>query len=279
MRNFLDELKGTRKLTPLLVCGAARSGTRMATDLLNKHERIAVQGEMHGETFDAFLQLVKSVDKTFDKHSARKGRPLDKSWQSAKAQLLHAYLATANKRPAIGHGKDLLFHGIKTPGYERFFRDFDGIFSNTPPYAVYCLRSVDRVWRSWVSLGYLDDVEVFRRRYERSLRLAGAMKRRAGERFILFDLDEYVACEDKPDWVARNLYGRLGLEDGDQYRELIAGAENRNALERTGTAAVRSEKVEQEAAMLLELPSIRKHRLAMGASEVPAKRKPRPDPA
>ena len=272
MKNFLDMLRATRMLKPLVVCGAARSGTRMATDLLNLHANVAVQPEMHGETMDALLQLMDSVDANFEKHSKRKGQELGKSWQAAKAQLVHAYWASANKRAAIGQGKDLVAHGIKTPGYERFFRQLEKIFTRTPPYAIYCLRSVDKVWRSWASLGYTTEVEVFRKRYERSLRLAAAIRRRSGERFVLFDLDQYVASDDKAAWVARNLYAPLGFEDGDSYREAIEGAMNRNALVRTGTEAVQTEEMAEQMKMLAGLESIRRLRVELGATEIPVGR-------
>lgn len=267
MKNFIDSLRETRRLRPLLVCGAARSGTRMATDLLNLHPNVAVQNEMHGETFEAYLQLVRSVDDTFARHSERKGRPLGLAWEAAKAELAHTFLAAASKRAATGQGKDLLLHGIKTPGYERFFGEFEQLFPGLEASAVYCLRSVDKVWRSWFSLGYVDDVELFRRRYERSLRHAVAIRRRIGERFVLFDLDDYAATTDLPDWVSRRLFGPLGLPVTDGLAEAIRELPNRNALVRTGNEAATGDRMEEEMAMLRGLESIREYRRQLGASE------------
>jgi hypothetical protein len=273
MKNFIDVIRTTRRLTPVLVCGAARSGTRMATDLLNLHQNVAIQNEMHGETFSAFLELVKTVDTTFAKHSERKGKTLGKAWRKSRAELAHVFLATAGKRPPIGQGKEILYHGIKTPGYERFFRDFQALFPDSEAYVVYCLRAVDKVWRSWCSLGYVDDVELFRMRYERSLRHAIAIKKRIGERFVLFDLDDFAAAEDQADWVMKRLYAPLGLPPSEEHISRIAETPNRNALLRTGKEAVEGEKIEAEMAMLRSNERIREHRVTLGASPEPVRRR------
>lgn len=271
MKNFLDTLPTTRKITPLLVCGAARSDTRMATDLLNAHPRVAVQNEMHGETFEAYVQLVRAVDANFEKHSARKGKPLGQAWQIAKAELGHVFLATASKRAAVGRGKRLTYHGIKTPGYERFFDEFQALFPRTRAVVVYCLRSVDKVWRSWSALGYVDDVEIFRARYERSLRHAVAIRKKIGERFVLFDLDDYVASGDPCGWAGAKLFAPMGL-DISECAEVIRELPNRNALSRTGAEVVEGEKIEAEMAMLRGLDRIRELRVELGASAEPVRR-------
>lgn len=265
--SLVDGLARTRRITPIIVCGAARSGTRMAADLLNIHDRIAVQNEMFAEVWESYLRMLADIDRTFSEHESRNGKKIDVHWRNLKGGLTHAFFAAACKKRGTGQGKDLRFHGIKTPGFERYFVQFEKIFSKHPPLYVYCLRSAGKVWRSWHSLGYLDSVSDFRRRYERSLRQAGKIKRRAGDRFILFDLDAFVSATDKHEHLKEQLFLPMGLKVGRRYKNLFNHAPNRNSMKRFGVESKRDERVELEMRELDEHPGILELRKKLGASE------------
>ena len=162
----VDNLTKLKDITPLIICGAARSGTRMMTDIVNTHPEITVQEEMHAKTIEAFFKLKETIDENFKHYSDRKGVDLSKHWNASKGSLLLSYFTFANKKTEIGHGKSLKMYGIKTPGYERYMSEFEDVFENQLPYYIYCLRNPSSVWRSWKSLGYLVDYEVFLNRYK-----------------------------------------------------------------------------------------------------------------
>ncbi|MDI4637448.1 MULTISPECIES: sulfotransferase [Halomonadaceae] len=229
----LDKILGS--VSPLIVCGAARSGTRMVTDILNNHPSFVVEEEMHAKTMEAFFRFLNEVDDNFDSYSSRKGRRLDAHWESMKPLFFHFFMKSANKKESLDVSSNVMFHGIKTPGFERYFNEFESVFSRRPPSYVYCVRDAALVWRSWKSLGFLNDFDVFRRRYVRSLRQACKIKKNADGRLVVFDLDQYVATETKNSFINARLVGPLlgyerNLESDIEY-DLV---ENRNSIGRRG---------------------------------------------
>jgi hypothetical protein len=258
--NFLDSIRGLDEISPILICGAARSGTRMMTDLLNEHPQIAIQEEMHAKTIEKYFALLDDIDEIFNHYSERKGRRLDSSWNSTKHVLTHAFLACANKKKAVGQSKDLLFHGIKTPGYERYLPEFEKAFEKTPPYYIYCIRSVDKVWRSWKSMGYLNDIGVFRTRYQRSLRQAIKMKSSVGDRFVLFHLDEFIAAENKSKFIYEAIFSKLGFTEKEGLIESMQFLPHRNSIQNRGSQYVEDSELEDEMQLLMGCSKIIEYR-------------------
>lgn len=204
------------KITPIIVCGAARSGTRMACDILNKHAECCVQDEMHAKTFEAYVEFVDKVQGNFNHYSALKGRALDANWRASQAVLHHVFFSCANKKGAMVPGRSAMYHGVKTPGYERYFSTFEAMFpSRVPPVYVYCLRDAYKVWRSWLTREFLSvaDIDLFLVRYRRSLRQAVRIKRQSPGRFVLFDLDDYIAAGCKKDWIVEHLLSPLAVPE------------------------------------------------------------------
>ncbi len=136
-KNFLESLEGLKKTTPVIVCGAARSGTRMMTDILNTHKNILIQEEMHANTIESYFNMLRNIDDVFDSYSERKGYQLDTHWNNSKHILSHVFFATAGKKKTTNNTKEITFHGIKTPGYERYFPELEDAFSHTPPIYIY----------------------------------------------------------------------------------------------------------------------------------------------
>jgi hypothetical protein len=204
--------KTTREWEPIVVCGAARSGTRMIADILNRHAEIDIEAEMHAKTAEAYFAFLDSVRMNFEHYTERKGVPQDLHWQKVQHTLHHVFFATAGKKVTRRTtDKTIRYHGLKTPGYERYFVNFEQMFPVTKPLYIYAKRNVGAVWRSWVAREFTSDLEEFRRRYERSLRQALKIRRSAPDRFALFDLDSYIASADKPDFVARNVLDPLRI--------------------------------------------------------------------
>lgn len=59
------DTRRSNNLTPLIISGVARSGTRMATDLLNVHPKVVIQEEMYGKLFEKYFSFVKEADQIF----------------------------------------------------------------------------------------------------------------------------------------------------------------------------------------------------------------------
>lgn len=206
--------KAARHWTPISVSGVARSGTRMISDILNQHPEIEIESEMHAKTLEAYFEFLDRTQANFDHYSERKGFVLDKHWRHTQGALHHLFLATAGKQAAQRpFAKRIRYHGMKTPGYERYFERFEQMFAPVKPLYIYSLRQVGPVWRSWVTREFNAELDVFRRRYERSLRQALKIKQRDPERFAIFDLDAYVAATDKLAFINQTILAKLGIPE------------------------------------------------------------------
>lgn len=241
--------------TPVVTCGVARSGTRMIADLLNQHAEIEVEAEMHAKTIEAYFALLEQVQANFNHYSERKGRRLDANWQSNKNALHHLFLATASKCPAERpFEKDIKYHAFKTPGYERYFENFERAFEPVKPLYIYAIRDVGKVWRSWASLNYLDDLELFRTRYSRSLRQANKINRMAPDRLAVFDLEGYIKASDKRSFVVRTVFTPLGIEDKVVWPP--EGVSNKNSAECRGYSLIDNSQMQQQMADLRADPNL-----------------------
>lgn len=261
MSNYVDAIKGLENVKPIVICGAARSGTRMLTDILNSHSNIVIQEEMHAKTIEKYFEFIDAIGSNFEYYSERKGKNLSVHWNDSLKYLNFSFFASANKRGLTGFGKDIIFSGIKTPGYERYFASFDKIFPDSPPVYMYCIRDVAKVWRSWKTIGFLDDVMLFRTRYERSLRQALKIKKSAPDRFFLFDLDSYVEAADKKAFVESNIFGFLGVAQSDYIDSALF--ENRNSIKNYGAEYIEREELAKDIDILLGCDRIKSLRTAL----------------
>lgn len=216
----------------------------MIADILNQHDEIEIEAEMHAKTIEAYFDFLKSVQKNFDHYSERKGYRLDKHWKRSQRALHHVFFATAGKEAARSQGESITYHGLKTPGYERYFEEFDSIFNPVKPLYIYAIRQVGPVWRSWVTRQFSDDPELFRRRYERSLRQALKIRRSAPERFALFDLDAYIAAENQQDFVNEKILKALGMPEMRGWPE--QGVPNSNSASALGLELVHTRNLEKQ---------------------------------
>jgi hypothetical protein len=253
------------RLTPLILCGVARSGTRMISDILNAHPNILVEAEMHAKTIEAYFAFLDQVQQNFDHYSARKGYALDKHWQRSQTDLHHLFFATAGKRrTSLEPGTEIKYHGLKTPGYERYFEQFEAMFKRQPPLYVYALRQPGAVWRSWVTRGFDASFDTFLTRYQRSLRQALAIKTAAPERLALFNLDAYIAADDKPSFVTREVLEKLDLPAFKVWPE--GGVANNNSARALGLTLVDSPEITAQIAQLNADRKIRVYREKLLAS-------------
>lgn len=252
LSDFVEEARGW---TPVIICGAARSGTRMISDIMNQHSKVHIEGEMHAQTMKAYLNMLSQVDQVFRHYSEKNNRVLDEHWMAVRPALHHLFFATACKATNLKRNKaNIEYHGIKTPGYEKFFRHFERIFSSTPPLYIYAIRDAGSVWRSWKLRGYDTSVESFTERYLRSLREAISIKEGAPSRFVAFNLDDYIAATDKPTHIAGSILKPLGMDDMIAWPD--GGMGNRNSTQKRGETLPDDDVTQKEVAMLREHPEM-----------------------
>jgi len=130
-------------------------------------------------------------------------------------------------------------------------------------------KDVAHVWRSWPALGYLTDVKTFTSRYERSLRQAIAIKRKVGDRLIVFELDAMLCTNDKTVFIDKTFYAPLGLSLTPFAREHLEETTNRNSAERRGATLVDDPAMTGQMDKLSQSPKIRDYKAALLASSEP----------
>jgi len=231
--NYECLVQGNNPLTPVVIGGVARSGTRMIADILSQHKHFRVEDEMHDKSIEAYFNFLDTVQANFDHYSERKGRRLDRNWKNNKIFLHHIFLSVgAKNQTTTPFVKDIHYHAFKTPGHKRYFEQFEKIFSPVKPLYIYAIRDVGAVWRSWVTREFTNEVDLFKSRYERSLRQALKIKRNAPGRFALFDLEAYINTEHQQNFIRRTILDKLLIEDLVVWPE--NGIENINSASALG---------------------------------------------
>ena len=73
MSNYIDAVKSVEGIKPIIICGAARSGTRMLTDILNFYSNVAIQDKLHAKPIENYFEFIDVIASSFDYYSKRKG--------------------------------------------------------------------------------------------------------------------------------------------------------------------------------------------------------------
>lgn len=210
---------------------------------------------MHAKTIEAYFAFLEQVLANFDHNSERKLPPLVANGRRNKNAIHHMFLAAGSKHPTERpFEKDIKYHAFETPGYERYFDKFEKTFYPLKPLYIYAIRDLGQVWHSWASLNYLDDLDLFRARYARSLRQANKIKRAAPDRLAIFDLEGYVKANDKRSFVVRTIFTPLGIEHKVVWPE--EGVDNKNSAERRGYALIETSPMHQQMADLRSDPNL-----------------------
>ena len=208
---------------PIFITGVARSGTRTVANVLSSSEHIVLEREIHDKSIEALISMFENVDHNFKHYSSLReyARPLDTSYKLGKSTLFKASLNTISKGPPQSLAKlsnknqnAVKFYGVKTPGFERYFKSFEQILYPQRPVYIYCIRDVENVWRSWLARNFLSDANLFLRRYKRSLRQALTIKRTCPQRLSVFNLDEYSTKNEisKARYFTDVVFNHLSIE-------------------------------------------------------------------
>jgi len=175
-------------ITPLIVAGPPRSGTRFVTAVLDSVPGIQMYSEIRDELIEPVLRSVRQADGLY-RSSSRDGWP--EQWERKKRLFMFSIwhgLSADKKGPPR---RKSLYIGYKTPFHERYFDFYNGHFDPVRPVYVCCIRSfVDHflsVQARWPRHGIV--YTAFR--YWRSLRRIRRMKAERPDEVIVFVLDDY----------------------------------------------------------------------------------------
>lgn len=213
-------------ITPLIVAGTARSGTRFVTNALNLIPGVTIHGEIPPSVMRRAVEVYDQGDLVYQQQQPIRDH-ISKKWQQSKASYLFAcwtYLSKGNARYYSG-GK---YFGYKSP-YHEFFHDFYcKAFAPDVPKYICCIRSFPQhllsVQARWPQRAIINVA----RRYSSSLRQIQRIKERSAEHVLLFCLDDYIAIG--PRYLEEQIFTPLGLEDTEKALQYSAkGAANSSA--------------------------------------------------
>jgi len=247
----LSSLSQMTKLRPVVVCGMPRSGTRMMTDLLNSVDEVLIQNEIPYDVMVKYFEFVNFVDDFYKEFKKRNPKRSGNEWAREKASLTHLFFTFTNKMGALYKDTKLTHFGYKTPSIERAFKDFEKSFGEgLKPYYIYCSRTPDKCWKSVKQMGYLTDVDLFISRYRRSHKNFLEIIKTDESRAIGFNLDEYIASEDKFSFLKENIFSKIGIDLKDSDKDKLLKTPNRNTSKRAGKENLDDEKTLEEMELL-----------------------------
>lgn len=202
-------------VTPLIVVGPPRSGTRFVTAVLNAIPRVQLYSEIHDEILAPMKKSLRQAERVYDS-SERDGSPAH--WEARKRGLMYSVwhgLSADRQRPPR---KKSLYIGYKTPFHEQHFEFYNRYFDPVRPVYICCIRSfVDHflsVQARWPRHGIV--YTAFR--YIRSLRKIRRMKAERPDEVIVFVLDD---CREQGyPYIRERLLRPLGLEEHPRARRL-----------------------------------------------------------
>lgn len=231
----------------VILCGMPRCGTRQFADLLDRDDRVCLQGEIKQSMILPIYELVKAADAGYVDGTQLKY--YQKKRALAVAELF-SFFSKANRSVK----PEASIHGFKTPNIEFLHEMLSAIFlpSTDRLNYLYCIRNIKDCYLSLISMVWFKStLELFIARYIRSLKTAvdlNNISKLDGSKIAvgILNLDGYIEAKDKADWVISRIYSPLGVDiTKEQAIEIVATTENRNATERA-TGKQRSKNVTDE---------------------------------
>jgi len=179
------------KVTPLIIVGPPRSGTRFITNVLNEVPGVTVQGEIPVFIIDRIIRTVKRFQRMYVTAGPEKELP-DK-FSLASKDFMFAVWANLQKGKRREAGDDCRYFGYKTPYHEKYFDFYNTFFDPVQPIYICCIRRFEdhllSVQARWPGRG----IAYVALRYILSLRRIRLMKEKRPDRVLLFFLDDYKA--------------------------------------------------------------------------------------
>jgi hypothetical protein len=217
-----------KTVSPLIICGMGRSGTRNTANVLNCHDEVMLFGEVPLGVMKEVFDLLDTIDKTY----SRKDYHV-KLWARKKAQFVYSSFNYIGKAPLAKEKRSARFIGHKTPHHEKLFEDYERHFQSVDvqPVYLYCCRDVKSCWRSYKSMnwGSKRTLESFLKEYEESYAHLQLMRSKAKNRVHLVKLNDLIAAPNQVEFYRETLFKPLGLDLDSDTAQKIASLENGNA--------------------------------------------------
>jgi Sulfotransferase family len=195
-----------RRERPIVICGAARSGTTALSFMLNQHSEIGLARE---------IELVKlpSLPSLLEETAAHHGN----AWtERRRAEVVRALWFFVG-RPVERHRFEARRWGTKTPWSEFNADLWDPLVE---PVWLYVLRRGDGVFQSHIRLGWSEGgkPKVLLNRYKQSVRIGEEMAARGSAHICQLDLADDVDSRQR---LAEGIFEFLEEEIDSGVQEFI----------------------------------------------------------
>jgi len=213
-----------KQVSPLIIFGRPRAGTRFITNVLSSFPEVTLQGEIPDPVMDAMEAFIERVEKYYRERSEKKkdvGERQFGLWKDKKAALMYAFWAGVSQAGRAQPGNNCRYFGYKRPEHEKYFEFYERHFKQQKPTYIFCVRnfvdnylSIKSRWPArkiaQVAAQYLSSVE----RYWKAVESAEG-------RVLLFNLDDHI--RHGFEYTETAIIKPLKLEPSDQLRSKLAG--------------------------------------------------------
>ncbi|MCC5976134.1 MAG: hypothetical protein JJT81_19075 [Rubellimicrobium sp.] len=210
----------------VIVGGFPRAGTRQFTDLLNQHDDIALQGEIHRPVFQAMSKMFRLAD---EHHAGTRTAKSYSGRRQMAALEIYRLMSKSNAQPKE-FDYSMGFLGFKQPLIERDWKPIRRIFQpdHEDCHFFCCIRNM---YDNYLSLHSAFDWDTLRYKAAIGAGIEGLQRMMADPFFKVhpLPLDDYIGSGQKGDWARRHLFDPLGISAGpDWYDGCVERTRNRN---------------------------------------------------
>lgn len=221
-------MKKYSEITPLIVCGRQRAGTRFITEILSSFDEVTLQGEIPNPITAAMKKFIEHCNFVYEKQATEEENPRRKKqrdgWRDKRKKLIFDLWAGIAQSRRVERSANCRYYGYKRPNNEIYFDFYEENFPEPKAHYVYCIRNFEDNFLSIASRWPDRNIETVADDYLSSIHQFEAMKASAPDRVHLFDLDAHI--REGASYVYRAVLDPLGLVPRD--------AEHRQNIERFG---------------------------------------------
>lgn len=211
-----------------LIGGFPRSGTRQFLDILNRHPEFRMRGEIHRELIVALDQLVQKAE------SCHAGKWTEGNFRESRRRLVLENIRLLGKGGSSRQWPNQLERyriGFKMPYVEMVKPSLDHLLK--PEFGgvdfFYCVRNLEQNFLSQKS-----KLGIRRQRFMSntiaSIDALAEMKQDDFYRIQVLHLDDYLASDDRADWLKTKLFDFLNVEGvtDQDLKSFASNTPNRN---------------------------------------------------
>ena len=197
-----------RRFSPIIVCGAARSGTTFIWRLLDSHPEIAMSDEFFIYKTPSLVPFFQEMNTAFDSLVNRG------DLGTRKAQIMRMLWFYTSNEHGMKKGMTARRYGNKTPGAEHYISFYDDVFEKYPPLYIYILRKGKDLFLSVrnTEWGKNANINGLTKRYIDSIKTIEAFQNMSPETLFMLQLDKISQNEEDRLRMTKRLLDFIGEE-------------------------------------------------------------------